>query len=34
MNEFAYLLASAFRMALNWGTPYNLLAASTLALLF
>lgn len=31
---FGILLVSAFRMALNWGTSYNLLAASTLVLLF
>jgi hypothetical protein len=31
---FAILLASAFRMALNRDTSYNLLAASTLVLLF
>ena len=31
---FGILLVSAFRMALNWGTPYNWLAASTLVLLF
>jgi hypothetical protein len=31
---FAILLVSAFRMALNHGTSYNLLAASTLVLLF
>jgi hypothetical protein len=31
---FAILLASAFCMALNRGTAYNLLAASTLVLLF
>jgi hypothetical protein len=31
---FGILLASAFRMALNWGDAYNLLAASTLVLLF
>lgn len=31
---FGILLVSAFRMALNWGTSFNLLAASTLVLLF
>jgi hypothetical protein len=31
---FGILLVSAFRMALNWGTSYNWLAASTLVLLF
>ena len=31
---FAILLAAAFRMALSWGKSYNLLAASTLVLLF
>jgi hypothetical protein len=31
---FGILLVSAFRMALNRGTSYNLLAASTLVLLF
>lgn len=31
---FGILLVSAFRMALNWGTSYNLLAAATLVLLF
>jgi hypothetical protein len=31
---FAILIVSAFRMALNWGTSYNWLAASTLVLLF
>jgi hypothetical protein len=30
---FGILLASAFRMALNWGEAYNWLAASTLVLL-
>ena len=30
---FGILLVSAFRMALNWGTSYDWLAASTLVLL-
>jgi len=32
-DRFGILLASAFRMALNWGEAYNWLAASTLVLL-
>jgi hypothetical protein len=31
---FGIMFAAAFRMALNWGEPFNLFAASTLVLLF